>query len=185
MKNIVKAGAAVAIAISIGILAYALLTPNSTSSTDDHMGMGWHASYDTANVGLISISIVVIVVSLMVIFLWQGYEPLKPDQVTPVGNEIKPAGPGLISPTPLLPKLDADDAAAHNLLVLRLLTGDERTMFKAIMDSGGEALQKDLILKTKMSNAKVSRVLDRLEQKGIVSKDRHGATNKIRIKLEQ
>ena len=57
-------------------------------------------------------------------------------------------------------------------------------MFKAIMDTGGEALQKDLIQRTKMSNAKVSRVLEKLEQKGVVSKERHGSTNKIRIKLK-
>lgn len=185
MKNYVKAGAAVAIAISIGVLAYALLTPNSSSDTDNHMGMGWRTSYDTVNVGLISISIVVIVASLMIIFLWQGYEPLRPEQMAPASRNDDEGESASPIPTPGPPKLDADDAAAHNLLVLRLLTGDERTMFKAIMDSGGEGLQKDLILKTKMSNAKVSRVLDRLEQKGIVSKDRHGATNKIRIKLEQ
>jgi len=74
--------------------------------------------------------------------------------------------------------------AKDSYLVLRLLTGDERLMFKAVMDSGGEALQKDLIQRTKMSNAKVSRLLDRLEEKGVITKDRHGSTNKVKIKLE-
>lgn len=69
-------------------------------------------------------------------------------------------------------------------LTLRLLNGDERSMFRAIMDSGGEALQKDLIPRTKMSDAKVSRVLDRLEEKGVVSKERYGMTNKVRIDIE-
>ena len=69
-------------------------------------------------------------------------------------------------------------------LTLRLLSGDERAMFKAIMDSGGEALQKDLIPRTKMSDAKVSRVLDRLEEKGVISKERYGMTNKVRIDIE-
>ncbi len=68
-------------------------------------------------------------------------------------------------------------------LALRLLSGDERVMFKAIMDSGGEALQKDLILKTKMSDAKVSRVIDRLEEKGVITKTRFGMTNKVCIDL--
>ncbi len=68
--------------------------------------------------------------------------------------------------------------------MLRLLTGDERTMFKTIMDSGGEDLQKDLILRTRMSNAKVSRLLDKLEEKGVISKERHGSTNRIKIRLE-
>ena len=45
-------------------------------------------------------------------------------------------------------------AAGRDYLVLRLLTGDERTMFKTLMDLGGEGLQKDLIIRTKMSNAK-------------------------------
>ena len=31
-------------------------------------------------------------------------------------------------------------------LVLRLLTGDERVLFKTLLDSGGEAYQKDLVL---------------------------------------
>lgn len=185
MKTAVKAVAVAAIAISIGVLTYALLTPDSTSDTDNHMGMGWHTSYDAVNVGLISAAVVVIVVSFMVIILWQGYEPLRPDQIAPVSREVVDHGSAQNTPVQQPPKLDVDDGAAHNLLVLRLLTGDERTMFKAIMDSDGEALQKDLILKTRMSNAKVSRVLDRLEQKGIVTKDRHGATNRIRIKLEQ
>jgi uncharacterized membrane protein len=52
------------------------------------------------------------------------------------------------------------------------------------MDTGGEALQKELIVRTKMSNAKVSRLLDRLSQKGVITKERHGATNKVRIKPE-
>ncbi len=69
-------------------------------------------------------------------------------------------------------------------LVLRLLTGDERAMFRAILDSGGEALQKDLIVRTKMSEAKVSRVLDRLEEKGVISKARFGMTNKVKVEIE-
>jgi uncharacterized membrane protein len=80
-------------------------------------------------------------------------------------------------------EISPDERARETYLVLRLLTGDERAMFKALMDSGGEALKKDLIKTTRMSNAKVSRVLDRLAEKGVISKERWGATNKIRIRL--
>lgn len=66
-------------------------------------------------------------------------------------------------------------------LILRLLDGDDRMMFRAIVGSGGEALQKDLILRTGMSHAKVSRVLDRLEGKGLINKERYGSTNRIEI----
>ena len=70
-------------------------------------------------------------------------------------------------------------------LVLRLLDGDERRMFLALKDAGGESLQKDLIEKTKMSNAKVTRVLDRREDKGLIVKERHGMTNKVRIDIDR
>lgn len=70
-------------------------------------------------------------------------------------------------------------------LVLRLLDGDERRMFLTLKDAGGESLQKDLIEKTKMSNAKVTRVLDRLEDKGLIVKERHGMTNKVRIDIDR
>jgi uncharacterized membrane protein len=122
--------------------------------------------------------------------------PPPPPAATPKKEEATPEGvvgvtaaapaPQAAVPAPVTGKeIPVEEAVAReNYLVLRLLTGDERIMFKAIMDSGGEALQKDLILRTKMSNAKVSRLLDRLEEKGVATKERHGSTNKIRIKLE-
>jgi len=70
---------------------------------------------------------------------------------------------------------------ANSDLVLRLLEGDERIMYRTILDGGGEVLQKDLMEKAKMSNAKVTRMLDRLEGKGLIIRERHGMTNKVRI----
>ena len=67
-------------------------------------------------------------------------------------------------------------------LVLRLLTGDERTIFRTIIDSDGAMFQKDVVNKTKMSDAKVSRVLDHLEERGLVTRERQGMTNRIAVK---
>lgn len=178
--KLVKLVAGVLVGSSAVLLAYALLSPEPVSSDTDHMGMGQHMTYTLANVGLVALALVGMVASLMVILLWEGYEPLP-------GTTGFPAPPPAPSPSPTKEsskeqtgdETSHDRAASKDLpgvyyLVLRLLTGDERTMFKAIMDSGGEALQKDLILKTRMSHAKVSRVLDRLEMKGVISKERHG-----------
>ncbi len=70
-------------------------------------------------------------------------------------------------------------------LVLRLLSGDDRTVFRTIMEAGGEIYQKDIVNMTKMSDAKVSRTLDRLEEKGVIVKERHGMSNKVRIEVER
>jgi uncharacterized membrane protein len=96
---------------------------------------------------------------------------------------VQPA-PAVKGPAPTAAQAECSELEAQeSYLVLRLLSGDERLVFKAIMDSGNQALQKDIIIKTKMSNAKVSRLLDRLAQKGVISKERHGSTNMVRIKL--
>ena len=63
--------------------------------------------------------------------------------------------------------------------VLRLLEGDERRLYQRILDSGGEILQKDLVLESDFNKAKVTRLLDKLEEKRLISRVRHGMTNRI------
>ncbi|HPP45244.1 MAG TPA: MarR family transcriptional regulator [Methanomassiliicoccaceae archaeon] len=53
------------------------------------------------------------------------------------------------------------------------------------MDAGGEQLQRDIVAGTKMSDAKVSRVLDRLEEKGLVVRERKGMGNVVRISVDR
>ncbi len=109
----------------------------------------------------------------------------EPETVTVPSVPDTPAAVGLPSATSIAMASGPDDGhQSAYYLALRLLSGDERTIFRVIMDSGGEALQKDLIVKTKMSDAKVSRVIDRLEEKGVVTKMRFGMTNKVRIEIE-
>ncbi len=191
MKNKTKIIAAVLAVVAIALLAYALFMgePTEEEETIDH-GMWDKRTYSTENLLIIVSASFLIAVAVMFILLREEYVPLPPSMVPPPPPSPKeeqkapekaapPAEP--VEPEPA--RRPEDVAAEENYLVLRLLTGDERTMFKAIMDTGGEALQKDLMQRTNMSNAKVSRVLEKLEQKGVVSKERHGSTNRIRIKL--
>ncbi|MFQ5911097.1 MAG: helix-turn-helix transcriptional regulator, partial [Thermoplasmata archaeon] len=66
-------------------------------------------------------------------------------------------------------------------LAIRLLTGDERKMFRRIVDAGGKVLQKDLVAEGSFSKAKVTRLLDKLESKRLIVRERYGATNRVRI----
>ncbi len=67
-------------------------------------------------------------------------------------------------------------------LALKLLRGDERKVYKHILDSGGEMLQKDLIMETSFDKAKVTRLLNKLEEKDLILKIKHGMTNRIVLK---
>lgn len=68
-------------------------------------------------------------------------------------------------------------------LAVRLLDGDERRLMRVIVEAKGSILQRDLVRVTAFSDAKVSRLLDRLEERGLVVRERHGMTNQVRLTL--
>jgi uncharacterized membrane protein len=65
--------------------------------------------------------------------------------------------------------------------VLRLLDGDKRKVFSEIVEADGEILQSDLHVQTRFSRAKITRILDYLELKGLIVRKSYGMTNKIVI----
>ncbi len=67
-------------------------------------------------------------------------------------------------------------------ITLGTLVGDEYAIYKEIFDNGGKLLQKNIIEKTGLSNAKVTRVLDVLERKNIVERKRNGMSNIVVLK---
>lgn len=69
-------------------------------------------------------------------------------------------------------------------VALRLLSGDELSLYRRIVAAGGVALQKDLVRLGLFSGPKVSRILERLEAKGLIARERHGMTNRIRLSGE-
>lgn len=70
-------------------------------------------------------------------------------------------------------------------LAIRLLDGDERRVVRVLVEAKGEMLQRDLVRITAFSDAKVSRLLDRLQERGLVVRERHGMANQVRLTLRQ
>jgi len=70
-------------------------------------------------------------------------------------------------------------------LALRLLDGAERRLIRVLVEARGDVLQRDLVTATAFSDAKVSRLLDRLEERGLVVRERQGMTNRVRLTLKQ
>jgi uncharacterized membrane protein len=172
------------------LTAYALLNPSSDVHSS-MMGVEVSSSYSVAEMLLAAIGMFMAGSGTAFILFKEDYEPINDapaihmpttrpgEEVAESAKNTDPVANPAVIPT------EPDEASPdERKLVLRLLTGDERAMFRAIVESGGEALQKDLIVRTRMSDAKVSRVLDRLMEKGVISKTRHGVTNKVRIEIE-
>ncbi|MCW4016949.1 MAG: hypothetical protein NWF06_11315 [Candidatus Bathyarchaeota archaeon] len=78
--------------------------------------------------------------------------------------------------------LEQKDTSKQEIaFALKLLDGDKRTVFNEIVESNGEILQSDLHTQTGFPKAKITRILDYLEIKGLIVRKSHGMTNKIVI----
>jgi uncharacterized membrane protein len=66
--------------------------------------------------------------------------------------------------------------------ILRGLSSDERIVLENVIEAEGAIFQSELIEKTKFSKAKVTRILDKLEGKGLVERRRRGMSNVIILK---
>lgn len=62
------------------------------------------------------------------------------------------------------------------------LDEEENKCYEVIKNKGGSAYQTDLITETGFSKVKITRVLDKLESKGILERKRRGMTNIIVLK---
>lgn len=66
--------------------------------------------------------------------------------------------------------------------LLKGLSPDEKEVTKKIIEEDGSIFQSALVEKTNYSKVKITRILDRLEGKGIVERKRRGMTNVVIIR---
>lgn len=66
--------------------------------------------------------------------------------------------------------------------VLKKLDSEEKKVFESLIDERGSIFQSSLVEKTGLSKVKVTRLLDKLEGKGLLERKRRGMTNIVMIK---
>ena len=66
--------------------------------------------------------------------------------------------------------------------VLDSLHEEEKKIFEILIESKGTAYQSDLIGKTGLSKVRITRILDKLEGKGLIERKRRGMTNSVVLK---
>lgn len=70
----------------------------------------------------------------------------------------------------------------NNEKVLNKLNEEEKQIIAKIIESEGSIYQSDLIKKTGLSKVKITRILDKIEGKGLINRQRRGMTNVIILK---
>ena len=63
-----------------------------------------------------------------------------------------------------------------------MLKTDEKHAVAALREAGGEMQQNKLVVKLGVSKVKATRILYGLEQKKLITKERHGLTNMVKLK---
>ena len=79
-------------------------------------------------------------------------------------------------------KMHALEHNAH--AALRIIDNDERKIIEALIRHNGVLLQSKLDKETAMTRLRTWRTIERLEKKGVITKDRAGKTNTIRLSKE-
>ncbi len=85
------------------------------------------------------------------------------------------------APAPIPAATALTGTAVDELTLVRLLDGDEKRMYLELREHGGTMLQRDIVGLGIFSKAKVTRVLGKLEAKGLVVREAHGMTNRVRL----
>jgi uncharacterized membrane protein len=67
------------------------------------------------------------------------------------------------------------------MVAAQILDGDEKVLFQKIVENDG-LLQRELFLNTDFSEPKVSRLLDKLERRGLIIRKRDGMGNRVMLK---
>jgi len=100
-------------------------------------------------------------------------------------SAMRPASAGFVAAPPMVARLAApappSEPPLTEMTLVKLLDEDERRMYLEIRERGGAVLQRDLVSMGTFSKAKVTRVLDKLERRGLVVRERHGMTNRVRL----
>ena len=66
--------------------------------------------------------------------------------------------------------------------IIENLDSEERVIFENIIEAQGSIFQSELVDKTKFTKVKITRILDKLEGKGLIERKRRGMTNRIILK---
>ncbi|MBI4416186.1 MAG: hypothetical protein HY557_04300 [Euryarchaeota archaeon] len=154
-----------AVLLLVGIAVVALALQPTGGMMDGMMG-GMMGGF-VLGILILAVAVVLLVVSVV------GGATTSTPYPSPRISSPPPVSPVSHAPSPVTSDVEA--------AIVRMLSEDERLLYLRIRDAGGVTLQKDIVGWGTFSAAKVTRLLDRLERKGLLVRERYGATNRIRL----
>jgi uncharacterized membrane protein len=127
--------------------------------------MGPHGNQNTWNTISILLGIIIVLLILVISYLWFNHGR----------NSTKKEKERESILRHVLPKNNKIDVA------LKLLNKNEKLIVRALIESGGEMLQKDISAELGLSRVQTHRTVQSLIERDIVTTERHFNTNRIRL----
>jgi len=152
-----------------------MMNPPTTTATSTPGGLEW-------GILILSAAFLAIALALLMRTRRDRIHAAAAGSTRPGGSPLVESVPSFVphgnASVPVPPSIPA---AVPEPTLVKLLDEDEKRMYLELRDHGGQMLQKDLVALGFFSKAKVTRVLDKLETKGIVVREAHGMTNRVRL----
>jgi len=165
-RTLQLAFSAVSVCISSAVFAIAL-----TAATQSGDGISPDFSRGRGLVAVLSVAFMAISVYILVHSIPER-QPVASDASSAKSSPDQPAEEANESAT---------EPTEDDERTLSTLGADELRLYEMIRGAGGELLQMHVVSAKVFSKAKVTRLLDKLEKRGLVVRERHGMTNRIRI----
>lgn len=167
MRNKVVGLIVIGIALLIGFVIYSFNTAmtdivNTSCSHGSTCPMWGTIDFQTN----VSIGVMIFVIAIGIYLIFFSKEERIVTKIHRVKEQIQPK------------KISKDNYRE----IMKDLDKDEKKILENIIDSKGSMLQSDIVAKTGFQKVKVTRILDRLEGKGIIERKRRGMTNVVMLK---
>lgn len=167
MKNRIAGFIVIGIALLIGFITFsfnkAMRDIVSTSCTHGPTCAMWgDINFQTK----ISIAIMVFIVIVGLYLIFFGKEEKIVMKIKKIKEQVNPK------------KISKENYKK----IIKNLSKDEKLVFENVINSEGTIFQSDLTEKTGLNKVKITRILDRLEGKGLIERKRRGMTNIVILK---
>lgn len=165
MRQASLAGWTSILAAAVSAVVMVLMLHRGTAAPDDGEAISLDASGWAILVTALACLAVSVVLSIYSRFLYHS--------VVEAGREARQTA----SDEPVEPQ----PAAAAEAPDLSRLPEDERRLYEIVEAAGGEILQMKLVSSGEFSKSKVTRLLDKLEDRELIKRERHGMTNMVKL----
>jgi uncharacterized membrane protein len=167
MRNRIVGILVIGIALLIGFIIFsfnqAMTNIVNTSCSHGSSCPMWGSIEFQTNV---SIAIMVFIIAIGLYLIFFGKEEIKITKIKTVKQQIEPK------------KITKENYQK----AMSVLNRDEKTILEKIIEAQGTIFQSELVDKTKFPKVRVTRILDKLEGKGLIERKRRGMTNVVVLK---